>query len=529
MHFVQIFQNLVKNKKPETKFKTGVKWIAWSGILTVVGVGGWLIYIQNFNKSTDAVAVPVTKVERSNVEITVNQGGTVELGGQQSLKSPGEVAVERVLVKVGDRVQKGEKLLQLRNQEQQSSLANKDLEVRKQQVVLGRSRQKVTEAQEKLAVAQKELQKPIKEELEIKKQQLTLARSRQKVAEAKEKLAAEQKKLKNLETLSAKGFIPRDELEQQQATVRESQASLRESRLEVDTNRIEVQRLKAEKQQQTEQQEKVLTARSELQEARSEVDTNLRELQRLQVERQNTKEQLENNIVTAPITGKVLDVKVNQGDGVKPGDVLLTLGNPAKELVKLQVGTLDAAKIKVGQPARVNVIGPDSKEFSAKVQSVNPQAISSDNSSGSGGGGGNTGASQPSGQAKVPATVELSKPTGSLIPGSKVNVEIVVQQRPKVVAVNLEAIVRTEDKPFVWVLDNQGKAQKRNVTLGLEGATQVEVKSGLKPGDKVILPTPDISLEPGTPVIEAPAGEALPTEGLPAMPESSSESGGIIE
>ncbi|MEO0688316.1 MAG: HlyD family efflux transporter periplasmic adaptor subunit, partial [Cyanobacteria bacterium J06649_11] len=329
---------------------------------------------------------------------------------------------------------------------------------------MGRSRQKVNEAEEKLIIAQKELQKPIKEKLEIEKQELTLARSRQKVEEGKEKLAVEQKKLKNLETLSAKGFIPRDELEQQQATVRESQASLKELRLEVKTNSIEIRRLKAEKQQKTEQQEKVLNARSELQEARSTVDTNVRELQRLKVDRDNTEEQLKNNIITAPISGKILGVKVNQGDGVKPGDVLLTLGNPQKELVKLKVNTLDAGKIKVGQLARITVIGMDSKEFTGRVKNVSPQATSGD--SGGGGSGGMGGGS--SGQARVPTTVELSKPTRTLIPGSKVSVEIVVEQRPKVVAVNLEAINRTEEKPFVWVLDDGGKAQKRNVTLGLE-------------------------------------------------------------
>lgn len=499
MYIVQIFRGLIKTKEARTKTKRGVKWLVWSGILTVIGVGSYLIYTRSFSKEADAIALPVVVVQRSDIENTVNQGGTLELGGQQSLKSPGEVAVEQVLVKTGDRVKRGQRLLQLRDKEQQSSLANKDLEIDKQQIVLERSRQKVTEAQEKLTVAQKELQKPIIEKLEIEKQELNLARSRQKVVEAKEKLLVEQEKLKNLERLLAKGFIPKNELEQQQAAARESQASLKESQLEVNTNIIELQRLKIEKEQQIEKQEKLLAARSGLQEARSEVNVNARELQRLQVERKKTEEQLKNNIIAAPIAGKILDIKVNQGDGVQAGDDLLTLGNPAKELVKLELGTLDATKVKVGQLAKINVIGGESREFTGRVQSVSPQAISSEDSSNSSGGGGR---GQLSGQAKVPVTIELSKPTGSLIPGSKVSVEIVVQQRSKVVALNVEQIVRTEGKPFVWVIDNKGKAQKRNVVLGLEGATQIEVKSGLKAGDKVILPTPDTNLKPGTLIIE---------------------------
>ncbi|MCZ0901363.1 efflux transporter periplasmic adaptor subunit, partial [Microcoleus sp. HI-ES] len=114
---------------------------------------------------------------------------------------------------------------------------------------------------------------------------------------------------------------------------------------------------------------------------------------------------------------------------------------------------------------------------------------------------GNDGSNQGS-QATVPATVRLDAPTRTLIPGSQVSVEIILQQRQKVVVLNTEAIVRSESKPFVWIRDSQGKAQKRSVTLGLEGLTQVEVTSGLRPGDSVVTPPSEPSLKPGTPIQE---------------------------
>ena len=490
MSFVQIIA------KGKTKFKPGIKWLALSGIVTVAGFGGWLIYAQNLQQSSNLINAPITKVERSDVEVTINEGGTLELGSQQSLKAPGEVTVEKVLVKVRDKVKAGQQLLIIRDQEQQNNLGNKDLEIRKQEVILARNRQKVTEAKKKLAFAQKELREPIKQQLELDKQQLNLARSREKVTEVKEKLAVEKSELKNLQTLSEKGFIARDELERQEADLRGVQAELRDAQLQVKTNTIEIERLQAEKERGIELKEKVLDAQSALEEARSTLDGGISELKRLQGERDVAAQRLKNNIVTAPVDAKILDVKVKDGNGVKTGDVLLTLGNPKKEIVKLQVGTLDAAKIKVGQPARIKIIGPNSLEFTGKVQSIHPQAVSENSGAGSmsfrGGG--------SSGQARVPATVKLDKPTGSLIPGSQVSVEIAVQQRPKVVAVNLETVVRSEGEPFVWIVDEQGKARKRNVTLGLEGATQVEVKSGLEVGDQVIMPTPDLALKPGVSV-----------------------------
>jgi HlyD family secretion protein len=238
----------------------------------------------------------------------------------------------------------------------------------------------------------------------------------------------------------------------------------------------------------------MMAAQSELREANSSVNTDSRELQRLQVERESIQQQLKNNIVTAPISGKVLDIQVKDGDGVTSGDVLLTLGNPAQELVQLQLSILDAAKVEAGQKARIKVIGPDPKPFTGRVKSVYPQAIATEDSQ-------QSSRRQSSGQAKVPATIQLDQPSGILIPGSQVSVEIIQEQRQNVVALELTAIQRSDSEPFVWIRDNQGKAQKKIVSLGLEGLTTVEVKSGLRPGDQVIQPPPETALAPGTPVI----------------------------
>ncbi len=483
--------------KKVQKYQPGIKWIVGSGIIALLGAGGWLFYIQNFSQSSKAIPVSLVSVEREDIEISINESGTVELGGQKSLKSPGEVTVDKVLVKVGDTVRTNQQLLVLRNLEEQAKLANQNLEIRKQEVMVARAREKVVEAQNRFEILQKEVQEPLKQQLEIQKIELELARSREKVTEAQEELAAEQKELRNLEVLSAKGFIPGTELQEQQTRVREAAAALKDMKLEVNTKWIEIQTQNVEKQRQIEQKDKLLTAQSELNNAQSEVKTALRELQRMQVERQNIAAQIQKNFVTAPISGKILDIKVQDGDGIKPGDILLTLGNPSQELVKLQLGTLDATKVKINQLARVKSIGPNPKEHTGRVRSLHPLATSSqenqkDSSDGN-----------SSNQTTVPATVQLDKPTGTLIPGSQVSVEIVVQERENVVAVSLEAIQRTEDEPFVWIRDRDGKAQKQKVTLGLESATEVEVKSGLKPGDKIIIPSPKQSLEPGTPVTEA--------------------------
>lgn len=481
------------NLQEKKTFKAGVRWLALSGALAVLSTGGWLIYAQTFNRAAQAVAVRLLTVKRGNVELVIHESGTVELGGQQQLKSPGEVTVDRVLIKVGDRIRFGQKLLILRNQQRQTSLDNQELEIRKQELRLSRSRQKIDEAQEKLAAAQKELKEPVNQQFLIRKQELILERSRQKVEEAKEKLAAAQQKLQQLEVLDRKGFIPGNELQEQKEQVRNAEFAVRDAQTTVNADTLELQRLQAEQQRPSQLQDKVIEAQSQLQEARAAVNTDSSELKRLQVERESIQQQLQNNIVTAPLAGKVLDVKVKDGDGLKPGDVLLTLGNPAQELVTLQLSTLDAAKVRVHQKARIRVIGPDAKPYRGQIKSLYPQAIAQEDNQDS--------SRRQSTQAKVPAIVQLDEPTGNLIPGSQVSVEIIQEQRQNVLTVDPSAIERSESKPFVWIRDDYGKAQKRPVTLGLEGTTNVEVRAGLRLGDQVILPPPETPLQPGTPVV----------------------------
>ncbi len=65
MNLVQIIA------KGKTKFKPGIRWLALSGTIAVLSFGGWLIYVQNFQKSSDAIAAPITKVKLSDVEVTI--------------------------------------------------------------------------------------------------------------------------------------------------------------------------------------------------------------------------------------------------------------------------------------------------------------------------------------------------------------------------------------------------------------------------------------------------------------------------
>ncbi|MBD2778935.1 efflux RND transporter periplasmic adaptor subunit [Iningainema tapete] len=479
-------------KQVKKKFEAGVKWLAWSGVLATLSVGGGLLYVHRNQPSTKSVALPVVTVERGNIENTINESGTLELRGQQTLKSPAEGAVDRVLVRLGDQVKSGQPLIFLRNPDRQTILANQQLQIQKQELTMARNRQKLIEAQEKLKATKTENQNN-KQQLQIKKQELALASNRQKLIEAEEDLKTEEKKLQELEALDKRGFIPKNELRSQEEQVRRAKSVVWQAQLTVNNDTIELQNLQFEIQN-TQQQarDKVTQAESALEDAQLAVNNDIRELQRLQLELQKIQQQLQNNIVTAPINGKVLDIKVKDGEGIQVRTDLITLGDPTQEVVSLRLSTLNAVKVRVNQLARVSVIGPNAQTFEGRVQYLSPIATTSSGNDTP------SSSSQQSGQATVSAKVKLNTPSRKVIPGSHVNVEIVLQRRQNVVVLNTDAIQRSEEKPFVWVRDKQGKAQKQNITLGLEGLTNLEVTSGLHPGDRVVLPSADSKLEPGT-------------------------------
>jgi len=485
-------------------YQRGIKWLMGSALFAAIGIGGVLAYDLIQNRPPAPVSVELTPVELGEVEKKISEGGTLELGGQRSIKSPEDGAVERILVAVGDRVSEGQELIGLRNPDRETILQKQQIEIRKQEITVDRNRQKVREAEADLAAAEAQLQRDIAKyerkiesaeavkALEIEKQETTVDRNRQKVEEAAAELAAAEAKLETDRELLDKGFIAKQEIDTQEQTVRQQRATLRDARhaLETAVMDLETARTQLIEEIETPSSSPVINAEVNLRQAQADLRQSQSELDRLKVEYQEAALELQNYVITAPIDGIVLNIDVKPGDGVNRSNDLIALGDPNQEVVQLKLSTLNAVQVKPGQLARVSEIGPDPEVFTGRVERIDLKASSSEE-----------GQSSNSGQATVPATIKLDRPTGSLIPGSPVSVEIVLDAREDVVVLNTELIRRDGESPYVWVVDTDDRAQKRPVTLGLEGLLQVEVTSGLSPGDRVISSSPDEPLKPGMSVV----------------------------
>ena len=304
----------------------------------------------------------------------------------------------------------------------------------------------------------------VNQQIQNQQAENSLARKQEVIEEQQEKLRKAQERLADSESLFNRGFISEDAYRQDQQGVEDAISAIKDAEVELTNVRLDIEKN--------------------------------------QLMLENILTQLSDNQIVSPMDAVVLNVDVKPGDGVAQGGQLLTIGDPYKETVRLQLTTLNAAKVKLNMPVEVSLIGPNPQVFAGRISRVSPQVVS--NSQGSSSGGESQGGT-------VEAEAILDAPSnGTLIPGSVVSVEIVLDRQQSVVTVPLTAIQTEGETQFVWVKDAQGNAQKRTVSVGLENLQSAAILSGLQAGEEIVpaLP-PDAALVPGMPLADA---ESVPSD-----------------
>jgi len=209
-----------------------------------------------------------------------------------------------------------------------------------------------------------------------------------------------------------------------------------------------------------------VAAQKELEDARRELAEARAALTQAQSASQNAAVLASRTIVRATFAGVVAKRTHNPGDMVEAGasDVILRVIDPSRLQVVASVAIPDLARVQIGKPAHIFVPGSDEPE-SGKVL-TRPAAV------------------DPAG---VSADVRIAfDGVTKLAAGTPVRTDIVAEQRSDVIAVPVEAVLTEDEESFVMVAAGD-KAQKRKVTLGLKTPKQVEIASGLKAGEQVIV------------------------------------------
>ena len=197
--------------------------------------------------------------------------------------------------------------------------------------------------------------------------------------------------------------------------------------------------------------------------------------------------QLDAATVLSTLEGTV--VEVNRNVSKSPtgnSQVVVHVVSNENLQVKGELSEYNLANLSVGQEVTFTSKVYQDKSWTGKISYISDYPKNNGEAANAALGG-NTG-------SKYPYTVDVTSDIGELKQGFSVSVE--VKNKSKAILVPLTSIVTENDKNYVWIVDDQKKAKKVEVTLGNADADNQEITSGLTDGAKVIS-NPTSSLEEG--------------------------------
>ncbi len=196
----------------------------------------------------------------------------------------------------------------------------------------------------------------------------------------------------------------------------------------------------------------------------------------------HTKSLLDYTHIRMPYAGIVSQRNVNRGEFVQPAT--LTTAKPLfvvarNDIVRIfvDVPEMEAPQIELGAKGSVHVQALPNRAIEGTV----------------------TRTSWALGANRTLRTeLDIPNPQGALRPGMYATAEIVLQERPDVLALPLTAVFMVDKRAFCCCVEN-GKIVRRAITLGLRTAQDVEVAEGLK-GEELVVQAQAGSLQEGQPV-----------------------------
>ena len=180
-------------------------------------------------------------------------------------------------------------------------------------------------------------------------------------------------------------------------------------------------------------------------------------------------ENLKMATMVAPFAGVVASVNIKEGQAVGADTVAIELVDPSVVEVSATLDQIDVYGVKPGQKATITLDAISNLQLSGELSAISSIAT------------------VRSGIVSYPVTIEVTLPSGvELREGMSATASIVVEQKDAVLVVPNQAIRGTVSKPMVMVMAD-GKAEERQVKLGISNNLQTEVVEGLKQGDVVVI------------------------------------------
>jgi HlyD family secretion protein len=181
------------------------------------------------------------------------------------------------------------------------------------------------------------------------------------------------------------------------------------------------------------------------------------------------------SVIKSPITGTVLERKVNVGDPVVPltsyqaGTELFTLANMNDLIFRGTVDEIDVGKLKEGMPVNLKIGALPNDTIEGTLYKISPKAKLQENTT------------------LFDVEIKITKAGFDVLrAGYSANADIIIQKKEDILVIPERVVQFKEDTAFVEVKQPNGEIVKKTIKTGLSDGLNIEVAEGLKEGDLLV-------------------------------------------
>lgn len=174
-------------------------------------------------------------------------------------------------------------------------------------------------------------------------------------------------------------------------------------------------------------------------------------------------------VIRAPASGILYQFDLKDGSYLNVGDLIGIMADLKRLRVRAFVDEPELGRVKAGAEVVVRWDALSGESWQGTVSHIPSQVVARGN------------------RSVAEVLCAISSPQQNLIPNVNVDVEITTSNGTRAPALPRNALVTDGKDHFVWIIQN-GRAVKRTVETGRSSASVIQVNSGVKEGDQVIIP-----------------------------------------
>ncbi|WP_129596144.1 efflux RND transporter periplasmic adaptor subunit [Anaerophilus nitritogenes] len=169
--------------------------------------------------------------------------------------------------------------------------------------------------------------------------------------------------------------------------------------------------------------------------------------------------------ITAPISGFITSVDINEGEMASVGSPALTIANINTVTIETNISENMINKVHLGDSVDIFIKSASEKPFSGKISALSPAPNKN--------------------ELTYPLKISLENKDALIKAGMFAEIHIVSEKKDNIIAIPSDAVITKEGKQVVFVV-NKNTSKSKEVSLGLDNGKEVEIIKGLNEGDVIV-------------------------------------------